>query len=258
MKRYVVYTALVGSNYDKLLNLACKSEDFDYICFVKKGAKSQDYENGWKIEEIDSDIEDNGRLSRVPKLLPHKTIVKKYEYSLYIDANINIKGESIYKRFLELAATNKTLAMLRHPFRDCVYQEAFVCIAACKGGWLDILRQIFFLKRKGIQKHSGLYEANLIFRKHNEDEIRILDELWWRTFMTYSKRDQLSLIYALKESGLQPSFFLESGLTTRNHPDLEKVQHKKQHPTKSTNFKQKIVSITYGLFKPLLKEEKIY
>jgi hypothetical protein len=223
---------------------------------VDKGSKKSDYSNGWKIEEIDYEVKDNGRLSRFPKLLPHKTVISNYDHSLYIDANINIKGDSIYKRFLSLVESNTNIAMLQHPFRDCVYQEAYTCVAACKGGWFDILRQIFFLKRKGVKKHSGLYEANLIFRKHNSSEIIELDELWWDTFMKYSKRDQLSFIYAIHETGIIPEFFLEPGLTTRNHADLEKVQHNKQSGDSRLSVKQRIVASTYRLFKPLLKEEK--
>ena len=256
MKQNLIYTALVGSNYDNILQLGCIDENFDYICFVKKGTKTSEFIGCWRIVELEYELDDNARLSRYPKLAPHLTEVAKYEYSLYIDANINIKGPSVYKRFLELVGEDVHIALLKHPFRDCVYQEAYVCIAACKGGWFDIIRQILMLKSSGIQKHSGLYEANFIFRKHNSSEVKDLGNIWWNTFMKYSKRDQLSLVYSLQLTGITPKLYLGPDYTTRNHPDLEKVQHNKQQGNVQLSFKKKVVSALYSICKPLLKEEK--
>lgn len=256
MKKYVIYTVLTGAKYDSLRSLSFTVDDFDYICFVKKGEKTTPFIGCWRIIELEHELDDNARLSRYPKLAPHLTEVTKYEYSLYMDANINIKGYSIYQRFLELVNEDVHIALLKHPFRDCVYQEAYVCIAACKGGWFDIVRQILMLKRSGIQKHSGLYEANFIFRKHNSPEIKELGNLWWNTFMKYSKRDQLSLVYSLQSTGIIPKLYLGPDYTTRNHPDLEKVQHNKQQGNAQLSFKKKVVLALYSICKPLLKEDK--
>ena len=256
MNKYLIYTALVGSAYDNIISLSTIDERFDYVCFVRKGEKNAEYVGNWRIVELDNVVEDNARLSRFPKLVPHRTEVAKYDYSLYIDANINIKGLDIYNRFFELVEKDERMALLKHPFRDCVYQEAYVCVAALKGGWFDIVRQIISLRLSGVKPHSGLYEANFIFRKHNDSAIASLDELWWSTFLKYSKRDQLSLVYSLYKTGIKPAFYLKSGLTTRNHPSLEKIQHNKQTTSKEVNFKRKVVAVLYRIFKPILKKEK--
>lgn len=255
MNRHLIYTALIGEKYDNLMTLSAIDERFDYICFVRKGDKQCDYVGNWRIVELECVSEDNVRLSRYPKLVPHKTEVAKYEYSIYIDANINITGEDIYNRFFELVEKDVHIALLKHPFRDCVYQEAYVCIAALKGGWFDIIRQIVSLRMSGVKSHLGLYEANFIFRKQNSPEIVKLGELWWKTFKKYSKRDQLSLIYSLHKTNIIPNYFLEPGYTTRNHPSLEKVQHNKQVSSAKDCFKRRVVSILYCIFKPLLKED---
>lgn len=254
MGKKVVYTALVGAGYDTLIGLKYVSADFDYICFVRKGEKKSDYVSNWKIVEIDYFDFDNGRLSRFPKLLPHETCIKEYDYSLYIDANIDILDQSIYDRFDELCSLDVTLALLKHPFRDCVYQEAYVCVASGKGGWFDIVRQIFFLKVSGIRTHSGLFEANVIFRKHNDNEMMRFGDIWWKTFMRYSKRDQLSLVYALSYTKLSPYYFLPPEYTTRNYHGFCKRKHIKQSPNKQASFKMKIVSLLHGLFVKVLKD----
>ena len=251
--RICLYTALVGG-YDEVIEPLQVSHELDYICFVGKGEAGRHCSRVWQFVEIDFEIRDFGRLSRVPKLLPHETCLKDYEYSLYIDANILIKSEFIYDRIDELVKTNTKLALLQHPFRDCVFQEAYVCVASMKGGWLDILRQIFFLKRKGIKKHSGLYEANVIFRKHNDTDIIALDELWWDTFMKYSKRDQLSLVYALSNYKGKIDFFLPPGQTTRNHPSFEKISHLPQKPSAGKKVKHFIIKLFSGVARKALKE----
>ena len=252
-KNVCIYTVLVGS-YDNVIDPVVVREDFDYICFVGKGEKERHRSDIWNFVEIDIIIEDGGRLSRYPKIKPHKTILSDYLYSLYIDANILIKDKYIYDRIDELINSNNNIALLKHPFRDCFYQEAYVCIASLKGGWFDILRQILFLKRKGYPKHNGLYEANVIFRKQNAPEIVALDEHWWDTFMKYSKRDQLSLVYALKENPVDVAYFLPPGQTTRNHYAFEKISHLAKKETATTKMKKHLIRMISGISRKLLKE----
>lgn len=253
MSRIAIYTVLVGA-YDNVVDPLVVNNEIDYICFVGKGEAGLHNSKVWKFIEIEDALKDKGRMSRIPKILPHKTALSEYDYSLYVDANILIKEKYIYDRIGELVSTNTRIALLQHPFRDCVYQEAYVCIASLKGGWSSILRQIAFLKRKRYPKHAGLYEANVIFRKHNELEVVEMDKLWWKTFMRYSKRDQLSLVYALKETKLQPVFFLPPGQTTRNHPAFEKIMHLAKKGTHSQRMKKTIVKVLSGVSRKLLKE----
>lgn len=254
MKKLVVYTVLTGKSYDKVVQPDIVDTDIDYILFTDNISEYNNYTGCWKIVQIPFEMPDKGRLSRYPKILPHETILKEYDYSLYIDANIRIKEKYVYERMRELADLDVNMALLQHPFRDCVYQEAYVCIAACKGGWVDIIRQLFFLKKNKIPKHSGLFEANLIFRKHSEKTVVETDSIWWHTFMKYSKRDQLSLVYALRKTEIRIEYFLPKGYTTRNHNSFEKIVHLPQKENKKTQIKRKVVSSVYNVFKKLLKE----
>lgn len=255
--RFVIYTVLTGCQYDKIMQPEVVDEDIDYILFTDNKGFYNEYEGCWRIEEIPFECPDKGRLSRFPKLQPHYTVLKQYDFSLYIDANIKIIGRYVYDRMRELAEENVGIALLQHPFRDCVYQEAYICIAACKGGWLDILRQVCFLKNKNIPKHGGLYEANLIFRNHNDGLVLKTDNIWWQTFMKYSKRDQLSLVYALKKTSIRIEYFMPKGFSTRNHPAFDKIVHLPQKEGRKTKMKRTIVSIIYHISKTILKERNL-
>lgn len=256
--RIAIYTVLVGNNYDNLKIPSSVKDNYDYYCFVDVGSKLVKSDNKvWKIITFDFKCNDNGRLSRYPKILPHKTCLKNYDYSLYIDANVDIKDAYVYDRIEELISANEKISMIKHPYRDCVYQEAYVCIAGLKGSWFDLLRQIVFLKRKGIPKHCGLFEAGLIFRKHNEVDVIKFDELWWNNFMRYSKRDQLSLAYAKNNSEVHIESFLPEGYSIRNHNSFEVARHLPQPLTFTQKIRGFAIKILYGISKVFLKEKKL-
>ena len=91
MKR-VIYTCITGG-YDKLREPEAVDGDFDYICFTDAAVSSE--EGVWQIRPIPYSCEDPTRLSRYVKLLPHK-VLGEYDESLWIDANIAIRGGGIY------------------------------------------------------------------------------------------------------------------------------------------------------------------
>ena len=91
MKR-VIYTCITGG-YDKLRQPEVLDGDFDYICFTDAVGRSE--EGVWQIRPIPYSCDDPTRLSRYVKLLPHK-VLGEYDESLWIDANIAIRGNGIY------------------------------------------------------------------------------------------------------------------------------------------------------------------
>ena len=52
-------------------------------------------------------------------------------------------------------------------------------------------------KSLGFPEHYGLYEANVIIRKHNNKSVIDLMEYWWSEILNNSHRDQLSLNYVI-------------------------------------------------------------
>lgn len=221
----LIYTVLTGKNYDNILQPQVIDEDFDYILFSDNKKIIGETIGVWNVRGIDcNETSDIIRLSRFPKLCPHHCL-SEYEYSMYIDANVQIVNSEIYNIIKEKIRQGVKLAMIKHPFRDCCYQEAYVCIASGKANIFPILRHILFLKVKGVKKNNGLFEANVILRRHNDELIKKIDETWWKTFCKYSKRDQLSLVYSLKKYNLKPTLLLLEGMSTRNHPSFIKVVH---------------------------------
>ena len=50
-------------------------------------------------------------------------------------------------------------------------------------------------------RNYGFCENNILYRKHNNDIIKKIDEEWWYMVKNYAKRDQLSLCYLLWKYG---------------------------------------------------------
>ena len=207
---------MVG-NSDKLFQPEVTRDDIDYYCFTDANDETSIGRNG-------------------------------------VWVNLIIKDGYIYNRIDELIKEEVNLALIKHPSRDCAYQEAYNCIAGCKAKWRDLLRQIIFLKRNGFPEHWGLFEANVIFRKHNEPVVQQLDELWWKTFMKYSKRDQLSLVYSLWSTGIDISFFLPKEYSTLNHPSFQRLEHLPQRDSNMVKFKKKLIGLVLKSAKRHLKE----
>ena len=197
-KKGVIYTAITGS-YDKLKMLSnIDTENFDYICFANE--KIENPPNPWRIVYINDfsralgyyDTNDHIRLARFFKLHPH-LFFKNYEYSIWIDGNVDIIIQPI--KILDLIPCNQFIFTSEHPSRTCIYQECLECKALKKDIPEKINEMEKFLKNENYPEYNGLVQTNFIVRKHNNEVCKKLMEEWWEFIKNYSRRDQLSFNY---------------------------------------------------------------
>lgn len=244
MADIIIYTAITGG-YDQLLQPYLPAEGFKFICFVSKGDKKNDYEGAWQIVEIEENCPDSTLLARKQKLNPHKVLPKDCEYSLWIDGNILIKDDSLYRRCKELQQKGVIYAGIRHPFNDCPYAEAEKCLKDRREKFSKLIRVVRFLREDKVDEHSGMMETNLILRRHNDPAVIEFDELWWQRLQHYSDRDQLTHTSCIKDTpGIRPELLFDEGTTSRNHPGLEYVEH----PSKALSPLQR--KLKYGIVTP--------
>jgi len=191
LTKFVVYTVITG-NYDDVKELTFKrNENIKYICFTNnKNVKS----NTWDVIFINEDLNDH-MLNRKIKLFPHKYI-ENCDFSLYVDGNILIKNDLIC--FFEKYCNNELImALPRHMDRECIYKEAEVCIFQKKDDPDKISAQMSRYRAEGFPNDFGLYENNIILRNHSSSMMYRIMISWWSELNNESKRDQLSLCYAL-------------------------------------------------------------
>ena len=219
MNRKVIYTCLTGG-YDRLAQPAAVAADWDYVCFTD----TEGQEGVWRLRRIPCDSPDPVTRSRYPKILPHR-VLPEYEFSVYLDANLCITDAEFYRIADRLVAGEVCFAQVEHPLRDCVYEELRYCYLKDKIN----TRTAFRLHRKwtaeGLPRHAGLYENNLLFRRHNLTETQALDEAWWKAFASGVPRDQLCLQPIFLRHGIHPALLLGPGCNARNVPYLRYTLH---------------------------------
>lgn len=223
MKKKVIYTVLVGG-YDNLMQPKVIDDSFDYICFTDKSSQAK--LGVWEVKPIDySDAGgDNTRTSRFPKLQPHK-VLAEYDYSLYMDANIQIVSGEFYEVVNKRIAEGVLIAQVPNPFRKCIYQDIRIAYRLGKVTLSEARRQYRHLREEGFPHNYGLYENNVILRRHNAPQVVSVSDGWWAEYNTYSHRDQFSLMYVYWKQGFMPEYLFDDVHNARNTSCLRLVPH---------------------------------
>lgn len=253
-KKLVVYTAIIGDNYDQLLQPLAIREDVDYVCFVKKGTNGPNKNGIWFIREIDFEHNDNTRVARYAKMHPH-ILFPDYEYSLWIDGNIQIVDDAVYSIIDNKICKNVLLSSMSHPYVDCCYDDAYICIADHRDKAWRIIAQIVYLKLHGFPKNFGLYETNVLYRNHSSDQIIKFNTLWWKLLSHLSRRDQLGCTYAMWKNDIPMDYFLPKGKNARNTDVIHYYAHNKKRNSKK---KSRLRIYIYNFLKKALGYRKNY
>lgn len=226
MNRCAIYTSVVGS-YDEVRQPLIVDERFDYVLFTDDMAV--DRIGVWQVRPIHQIDGNNMLRSRYVKCHPAK-VLAEYDASLYIDANIQIATQYVYDRFFELLKGSVEWAGIQHPSQKCVYEE--IC-AIVDLKWVhdyDVVGWYSTMKKAGFPENWGLYENNVIFRRHST-KVGIVGDFWWQTLTAGCKRDQFSLMYTLWRYQPSMDYFLPEGecprLNSANFRYYEHNPHKR-------------------------------
>ncbi len=220
MNKYVIYTSLTGG-YDELPQYEVLDDRFDYICF------SNDYPDSskkgqWEIRKIPINFNNKATLSRFAKLQPH-IVLPDYEYSIWIDSNITVLDRTFYDMLFDKIAEGGKWYGIKHPLRDCIYDEIKACLNIGLISYPAAKRVVKKLNDENFPTHIGLFENNLILRRHNNELVKKINEEWWSIFLTGSKRDQLSLFYIFWKEKFCPQILMKNN--TRDDKALKYLNH---------------------------------
>jgi len=178
----------------------------------------------WDIKPCYDRFTDPRRNSRVPKILIHKYV--NSEYSIYMDANIKLlrTPEELIEKYLK----DHDIAVYKHPNRDCIYDEATTCAVRKLDDPETIIEQAKAYEDSGYAKHKGLCECGIILRRHTK-KVEQFNNAWWAEYSRYSRRDQISFMYAVDKVGIRvnmiPEYFIEKDGQFIRGGDVEIVPH---------------------------------
>lgn len=163
---------------------------------AKFTAYSDKSSSTWEVRRPYTGFADPRRNSRIQKLLIHQ--YTKAKISIWIDGNIRLlrTPEELVEKYLQ----DYDMAVFKHP-RNCLYEEAKVCAL----GRLDdpelIIEQVKHYEEEGFAKQKGLGECHFIIRRMNE-KTEAFDNAWWSEYCRFSRRDQISFMYAADKVGI--------------------------------------------------------
>lgn len=197
----VLYTCITGG-YDKLIVPTFYNCDWDYICFTDNTELLDDKHVGpWVIKPLEYMKSSNAINNRWHKFHPH-ILFPNYSESIYIDGNLDILDDFLFQ---EIESKNNQKILLPIHFKnDCIYKE-IKCVKKAKKATTNQLKNIrHLLKENHFPKCYGLTENNIIYRKHNDEQIISLMNQWWN-LLKVVPRDQLSLSYILWKNNIKVS-----------------------------------------------------
>jgi len=219
MKKAVIYTCVTGG-YDPIITPSAVSEYFDYVFFSDR----PETDGVWDVRPV-GHFEEDGHFTNRWYKMHAAELFPEYEYSVWLDGNIGIRGHDFYERILALMNENVPFAGICHPDRDDIYEEAGRILANRRDSFSNLARAVSFLRRQKFPRHWGLLEANVILRKHSDGNVAGTDLMWWDMVNRYSRRDQMSQTYCLWKRGIPVAYILPPGQNARNSRCLEYVRH---------------------------------
>lgn len=222
--KLAVYTAITGA-YDEIPVHRVVCPDADYYCYVGKGEKREENSGPWKMVELDAPVSAPLERARYAKTHPEE-LLPGYEYTLWIDANIDVVQEEFFAVVRQKMDGNIPISGIWHPTTDCAYEEAVRVVQGGREKAFRALRILRFLRRNGLPRHFGLFETGVLLRHSGTDAaVRRLDDIWWSLISRFSRRDQLSFSYGMREAGLAWDTLLPAPANVRNHPFFSYRNH---------------------------------
>ncbi|WP_379920498.1 glycosyltransferase family 2 protein [Erythrobacter sp. R86502] len=170
------------------------------------------------------------RTARFVKTHPH-IFASDYEVAVWVDGNIIIRGD-LTEEIDEFIRSGLPIGVIRHPFRASIYGESVVCIARAKDGEAVIDRQLARYRAENVAP-DFLIETNLMMFRVNHPDLPMLMNRWWGEIENGSRRDQISLPYAIQTSKVECHWITSPSVSTRNHRKLVLVDHERHCDTLS-------------------------
>jgi hypothetical protein len=198
--RLCVYTALMGG-YEELnkQQMALESE-IPFICLTDDPDLRSET---WQTRVVPRVLSmDPGRSQRDYKMRPHVHL-SDFDVTLYIDNSVLLTQppEQVFERYSSASA----FCLSRNSYQATVLEEFLEVV---KQGLDDQSRVFEQLNHYSLECPEVLeerpYWGGILLRDHRDPQVRAVLDRWYAHVLRYSRRDQLSVNAAFRQSGLTP------------------------------------------------------
>ena len=218
--RVAVFGA-ISEKYDDLKDPEFEHDSVDYFMFTDQAVPEY---SKWRKKEFEFISYDPTRTARFVKTHPH-LYFGEYDWAIWIDSNLQINCDP--RLLISTLDENTQIATWSHPLRSCAYDEASACISRGKDDEETINSLIAFLKAANFPHRAGLLETSVFVSRMGDPKVANFLNDWWALIDKFSRRDQLSLPYLLREHGLEVSRLAEPGVCMRTDPRFVYYRHQK-------------------------------
>lgn len=183
----LIYTAIFGP-YEELKEPTIITPGWKYVCVTDQPLKS----DVWKILKVPT-WQNRILQARASKLLLEELVLiyglKTYSPTIWIDGSFTINcnlDEWWDKHF------KGEMTCIKHPIRDCIYEEGEVCVRYGKDNGL-IEEQLWKYQESDpkVPKRNGLIQSGILMRTPTV-RVKKLCKNWFEEITLYSLRDQIS------------------------------------------------------------------
>lgn len=165
---------------------------------------------------------DPTRMARFIKTHP-SIVAPGYKIVVWVDGNIVIRGD-LREEIESFMQSGRAIGAIAHPLRSSIYDEAEACRALAKDEPKLIERQLARYRAHGFRSQF-LIESNLMMYRLDHPQLADALTHWWGEIEQGSRRDQLSLPFAIEQSGTEWHRITEADVSVRNHPKFAIVDH---------------------------------
>jgi len=183
-----IYTEIYG-DYDNVI-VQPVVDGVEYVMFTDKPREAK----GWNVV-IDNRLPELHPRMRAKWFKLHSHEIFPDDISVHIDGNNQLTTPEKVKELEQYCKGD--IAISKHEWRKCIYEEAKASIPMTKYHNLPISAQVFSYRQEGMPENFGLWACNCLIRDGKNKKTAELNELWWQENLKWTYQDQLSLPYLI-------------------------------------------------------------
>lgn len=193
-QKIAVYTCITGG-YDRILEPVLKPDNCNFYAVTDFEFSDDSMWTRIDPKEYSDRLQglSNAEENRFFKMHPD-ILFPEYKYSIYLDGNIELVTDPT--EYVNRISRHG-ISFFAHSQRDCIFEEAKACVAMGKDTEEHVSGTMEHFRNDNMPEHYGMAQCSFIVREHNAMLCKELMDEWWKLFLTYAKRDQLSLPYVL-------------------------------------------------------------
>ena len=186
----------------------CVSNGYDAVAAVPLGWRARfimfhdgsvDVPQGWEGRVLSVDGLKGVGFNRYAKMLPHRLQLPG-DKSMYVDGNMFFKRDPAER--IQQVTSNHAFAAMAHPEMAYVFADIRRALEIGFVWPLPAMRITRELRRLGLPADMGLFEAGILYRRHDDPSTIRLCEEWWRLWQIGYPRDQPLLVAASHITGV--------------------------------------------------------